>query len=152
MKHKKFVKQLMAMGISRNTATAAAYAASRAEGPLRNVAARVQTMQRIFMRGMDWKDWRYVRKDFDMAVLDQAKRTQRPIRPLHRKKRGNCDGLRIDFAAVDEMATYTYNGVILPPFPKIEPSPAQSLRGYACIGLDLANGPDMTAQGGGGND
>lgn len=103
MKRKKFVKQCMAMGLQRNTATAAADAASRAEASLRVVYGRIQTMQRVFVRNNDWMVWHpHARKVFDGLVLGQAERTMRRIRPLRRKKRGNHDGLRIKFSMVDE--------------------------------------------------
>ena len=126
MKHKKFVKQLMAAGISRNTATEAARAASRAELPLQKIAGRILTMQRIFLWRM--KESQYMRKEFDRAVLTQARLTPRRIRPLRSKKSRHLDGLRVDFSAIDEIHMF---------------------------GVDLANGPDMTAQvavqGGGGH-
>lgn len=106
MKRKKFIKMLMAAGIQRNTATAAADAASRAEASLLVVYGRIQTMQRIFVGKNDWMDWPQVRKTFDEIVLGQAERTPRRIRPLRRKKRGNYDGLRVNFSAIDEMHTW----------------------------------------------
>lgn len=98
MTRKKFIKELMSAGISRNTATAAADAASRAEIPLTKCAGRILNMQRIFAAPMSpVKQWR---KAFDQALKTQAERTPRRIRPLSKKSRQ--DGLRIDFAAVDE--------------------------------------------------
>lgn len=117
MKHKKFVKQLMAAGISRNTATEAARAAARAELPLIKVAGRILTMRGFYL-------WRLVgskdmRQEFDRALLTQARLTPRRIRPLRSKKRRHLDGLRVDFSTIDEMHMF---------------------------GVDLANGPDMTAR------
>lgn len=106
MKRKTFIKKIMGMGISRNTATAAADAASRAEIPLLIVAARIRTMQRVFA-GETWsKPWL---RAFDWALLDQAKRIQRRIRPLADKRR-NLDGLRVKFAMVDELSAYGGGG------------------------------------------
>lgn len=102
MTRKKFIKELMGMGISRNTATAAADAASRAEIPLIKAAGRILTMQRLFVGPIaPTKQWR---KAFDQTVRIQAERTPRRIRPLAKKKHRQ-DGLRIDFAVVDEWAS-----------------------------------------------
>ena len=87
------------MGISRNTATAAAYAASRAELPLLEVKLRIQTALYIFKRDMSWsKSWR---KQFDRLLLTFAERVPHRIRPIARKNH-HADGLMIAFAAVDE--------------------------------------------------
>lgn len=103
MKHKKFVKRLMAMGVSRNTAKAAAAAASRAEIPLLKMTCRIQTLHHIFEREMAWsKQWR---KEFDRALLTQAEMTPRRIRPLAKKYR-HLDGLRADFVMVDEVSQW----------------------------------------------
>lgn len=98
MKHRKFVKQLMAMGISRNTAEAAAAAASRAEISLLKTAGRIKTMQHIWARVESWNKESH--KDFDRLLLEWAKTTPRRIKPLRTKR---TDGLRINFAAVDEL-------------------------------------------------
>lgn len=102
MTRKKFIKELMAMGISRNTATAAADAASRAEIPLIKAAGRILTMQRVFVGPM--APVKYWRKEFDRSLRAQAERTPRRIRPLAKKTK-HMDGLRIDFAIVDEWAS-----------------------------------------------
>ena len=140
MKRKTFVKRLMGMGISRNTATASADAASRAEIPLLNVAGRIQTMHRIFVGEMaPVKQWRQA---FDQALLSQAKMTPRRIHPKAKKNR-RLNGLRIDFAAIDEVSRW----------PKENPPRCDALDAltYSC-GIDLAAGPDMTALGGGGHE
>ena len=99
MTRKKFIKELMAAGISRNTATAAADAASRAEIPLIKEAGRILNMQRLFVGCM--APVKYWRKAFDQALRTQAEITPRRIRPLAKKR--HQDGLRIDFAVVDEI-------------------------------------------------
>lgn len=99
MKRKKFIKQIMALGVSRNTATAAADAASRAETPLRKVACNIQTMHCMFVGPISpVKQWR---KAFDQTLRTQADLTPRRIRPLANKK--HQDGLRAQFAVIDEL-------------------------------------------------
>jgi hypothetical protein len=115
MKRKQFVKQLMAVGISRNTATEAANAATRAELPLIKVAGRLLTVRGIFLWRL--KESQDMRKEFDRAVLTQARMTPRRIRPLRSKKRRQRDGLRVDFSTIDELHMF---------------------------GVDLAQGPDMS--------
>ena len=101
MTRKKFIKELMGMGISRNKATAAADAASRAEIPLIKCAGRILNMQRIFVGPIaPVKQWR---KAFDQAVRTQAEITPRRIRPLAKKKHRQ-DGLRIEISMVDELS------------------------------------------------
>ena len=107
MKRKKFIKQLMAMGISRNTATAAADAAARAETPLLKTACRIQTMQGMFVGEMVFvPQWR---KAFDQALRTQAEITPRRIRPLANKKR-RLAGLRTTYLHIDEWDTFTAGG------------------------------------------
>lgn len=100
MKRKTFIKQIMALGVSRNTATAAADAASRAEIPLRETAGRIKTMHYMFVGPMaPVKHWR---KAFDKTLRTQAEITPRRIRPLAKKR--HRDGLRVQFAAIDELS------------------------------------------------
>ena len=103
MTRKKFVKQLMALGVSRNTATAAADAASRAEIPLIEIKCRVQTLRRLWERELSIS--KRCRKMFDRALLNMAQITPRRIRPIAKKNR-RLDGLRIDFAMVDEVSQW----------------------------------------------
>jgi len=117
----------MAVGVSRNTAEEAAAAAARAGMPLDKCLGRLLTLRGIFA----WRNKTDLVADFEHAVLNAARMTPRRIRPLRRKRRGH-DGLRVQFSMIDEMHTV----------------PASD---FAMVGIDLANGPDFTA-GGGGND
>lgn len=76
MTRKKFIKQLMAMGISRNTAAAVADAANRVSCPLRDMAVRIQHLLRECIVGnMAWyKGWR---RDFDYMLRFVAERAHR---------------------------------------------------------------------------
>lgn len=107
MKRKSFIKRLMGLGISRNTATAAADAASRAEIPLITAVWRIQTMQRIFVGPIS--PVQYWRQAFDRALRTHAEITPHRIRPLAKKNRRQ-DGLRIAWAAIDEMHAYRGGG------------------------------------------
>lgn len=101
MTRKKFIKTLMAMGVSRNTATASADAASRAGASLQKVAGRVWALHSMYVaEAINAKRWRQL---FDHHLLTQAQMVPelRYIRPLAKKTR-RPDGLRIDFAMVDE--------------------------------------------------
>jgi len=130
VKRKKFVKLLMGLGISRNTATAAADAASRAEIPLIKAAGRIQTMRLLF--GIrTWHKWSM--QAFDRALLEQAKRTPARIKPLRTKR---PDGLRIEFSLVDEWATTRLEFT--------EAERQRTLKGR-WVGIDLAKDPDLVA-------
>lgn len=99
MKRKTFIKQIMALGVSRNTATAAADAASRAEIPLHETACRIQTMHCMYVGPMaPVKQWR---KQLDKILYAQARMTPRRIRPL--AKKSHQGGLRAQFAVIDEL-------------------------------------------------
>lgn len=95
MTRKKFIKHLMAIGVSRNTATEAAAAASRAGASLYNTLGRLLVLRGIFA----WRNKAALVADFEHAVLTGARMTPARVRPLRSKRH---DGLRTDFAMVDE--------------------------------------------------
>lgn len=101
MTRKKFIKQLMAVGVSRNTAAEAAAAADRAGRPYFKVLGHLLTVRSVFA----WRNGKALGQDFEYAVLRAARMTPRRIVPLRRKKRQHHDGLRVHFAAIDEMHT-----------------------------------------------
>ena len=101
MKHKKFVKHLMAVGVSRNTAEEAAAAVARAGNTLDKTLGNLLTLRCIFA----WRGSADLVADFEHAILSAARMTPRRIRPLRRKSPGHCDGLRIKFALIDELHT-----------------------------------------------
>ena len=96
MKHRKFVKQLMAVGVSRNTAEEAAAAAARRGKPLYDTLGDL-----LFVRSLCNIAGLTTRKDFERYVLYGARFFPARIRPLRKKSRG-YDGLRPNFTAVDE--------------------------------------------------
>lgn len=107
MTRKNFIKQIMAAGISRNTATEIADAATRAEIPLEKCLGRVLTMRNIFL----WRlgNSKQAQKEFERALLTQARITPRRIRPLSKKKSGRADGLRAQFIAIDEVHKWPFD-------------------------------------------
>lgn len=69
MTRKKFIKQLMAAGISRNTAAEAAAAADRAGRPLFDVLGHLLTVRAMFA----WRNGKALGQDFEYAVLSAAR-------------------------------------------------------------------------------
>lgn len=108
MKHRKFVKHLMAVGVSRNTAEEAAAAAARAGTPLGECLGRLLTLRGIFA----WRNKTALVADFEHAVLSAARMTPARIRPMRRKRRG-YDGLRVQFSMIDEMHTVPAYGLAM---------------------------------------
>ena len=108
MTRKKFIKQLMAVDISRNTATEMADAAARAELPLVEVLERTRIMRCIYMPALLTS--KVLQKSLEQSLLIQARMTPKRIRPLSsklsKKKRGHLDGLRTKWACIDELSCY----------------------------------------------
>lgn len=98
MKRKKYIKHLMAVGISRNTAAEAAAAAARGGTTLYKSLGYLLNLRGIFAYGGRTP------ADFERAVLVAARMTPVRVRPLRIKRRRHCDGLRVQYMVIDELS------------------------------------------------
>lgn len=79
MTRKKFIKQIMALGVTRNTAQAVADAANRAEITLADMADRVRILSSMYLDGGYFLKQK--KEIFNMTLLAKAKNTQRSFKP-----------------------------------------------------------------------
>lgn len=106
MKRNRFIKLLMAAGVSRNTAAEAASAAAWGGRPLDKTLGYLLTLRGIFA----WRGSKPATELLEEAILRAAALTylaphhHHRIRPLTQKHRP--DGLRPTVCIIDEMASY----------------------------------------------
>lgn len=109
MTRKKFIKQLMAAGVSRNTAAEAATVTAWQGKVLDKTLGHLLTIRGF----MAFNGSKHLVADFEREILRAARIAKlapppwQRIRPLaSRKKHKHHDGLRVAFFAIDELHEY----------------------------------------------
>lgn len=110
MTRKKFIKQLMAAGVSRNTAAEAASTAPWTGQALGKTLGHLLTIRDF----MAWNGSKQLVADFEREILRAARIVKmgpapwQRIRPLasRKKHRARHDGYRAMYYFIDEMAEY----------------------------------------------